>query len=92
MLNEILPSNPCACCSQTIEVARVELGLKVCLRCAKHGRHQGVYKGAMVFEHKTAGALQIMNAETFTDFKAKTSRRGQSSALRNVMVAGGRLQ
>lgn len=46
----------------------------------------------MVFEHKTAGAIQIMSEETFTDFKAKTARKGQSSTLRNVLVGGGRLQ
>ena len=92
MVNEILSHNSCPCCSQAIEAARVELGLKVCLRCAKNGKHQGRYLGAMVFEHKTAGALQIMNAETFADFKAKTARKGQSSTLRNVLVGGGRLQ
>jgi hypothetical protein len=48
--------------------------------------------GAMVFEHKTAGSLQIMQPDVYADFKAKTSRKGQSSTLRNVMVGGGRLQ
>lgn len=92
MLNEILSHNLCPCCSQTVEAARVELGLKVCLACAKKGKHQAKYLGAMVFEHKTAGTLQVMSAETFADFKAKTARKGQSSTLRNVLVGGGRLQ
>jgi hypothetical protein len=45
----------------------------------------------MVYMHKTAGELVIMNEETFTDFKAKTNRIGQSSILRHAAPAGGRL-
>jgi hypothetical protein len=33
-----------------------------------------------------------MQPDVYADFKAKTSRKGQSSTLRNVMVGGGRLQ
>jgi hypothetical protein len=88
----LLHKNPCSCCSESIEDARAELGLRVCLRCAKRGVSQAKYMGAMVFEHKTAGSLQIMQPDVYADFKAKTSRNGQSSTLRNVMVGGGRLQ
>lgn len=87
-----LNKNPCMCCSESIEDARVELGLKVCIRCARTGKQQHTYMGAMVFEHKTAGSLQVMMPDTFADFKAKTARKGQSSTLRNVLVGGGRLQ
>ena len=48
--------------------------------------------GAMIFEHKTAGSLHVMQPDVYQDFKAKTSRKGQSSTLRNVLVGGGRLQ
>jgi hypothetical protein len=88
----ILHKNPCSCCSEPIEVARAELGLRVCLSCAKRGVSQSRYMGAMVFEHKTAGSLQVMQPDVYQDFKAKTSRKGQSSTLRNVLVGGGRLQ
>lgn len=87
-----LYKNPCSCCSESIEDARAELGLRVCLSCAKRGVSQSRYMGAQVYEHKTAGFLQVMLPDTFADFKAKTSRKGQSSTLRNVLVGGGRLQ
>jgi len=87
-----LHKNPCKCCSESIEDARVELNLKVCLSCAKRGVSQIRYMGAQIYEHKTAGYLQIMQPDAYTDFKSKTSRKGQSSALRNVLVGGGRLQ
>ena len=87
-----LHKNPCSCCSEAIESARAELGLRVCLSCAKRGVSQSRYMGAQVYEHKTAGFLQVMLPDTFADFKAKTSRKGQSSTLRNVLVGGGRLQ
>ena len=84
--------NPCSCCSESIEDVRAELGLRVCMSCAKRGVSQSRYMGAQVYEHKTAGFLQVMLPDTFADFKAKTSRKGQSSTLRNVLVGGGRLQ
>jgi reverse gyrase len=84
--------NTCTGCSGQIESARVELGLKVCIGCAKRGVSQSRYMGAMVFEHKTAGSLHIMAPDTYADFKAKTARKGQSSTLRNVLVGGGKLQ
>lgn len=70
----------------------MEFGLRVCLSCAKKGISQARYMGAQIYEHKTAGYLQIMQPDTYLDFKTKTSRKGQSSALRNVLVGGGRLQ
>ena len=50
------------------------------------------YKGTMIYEHKTAGTLQIMSPSEYDGFKKVTSRKGQSSVLRNVLDAGGRLQ
>lgn len=88
----ILHKNPCSCCSESIEDARAELGLRVCMSCAKRGVSQSRYMGAMIFEHKTAGSLHVMQPDVYQDFKAKTSRKGQSSTLRNVLVGGGRLQ
>jgi hypothetical protein len=46
----------------------------------------------MVYLHKTAGELVVMNEATFADFKAKTNRIGQQSVLRHAAPAGGRLQ
>jgi len=50
------------------------------------------YKGTMIYDHKTAGTLQIMSPSEYDGFKKVTSRKGQSSVLRNVLDAGGRLQ
>jgi len=50
------------------------------------------YKGTMIYDHKTAGTLQIMSPSQYDGFKKVTSRKGQSSVLRNVLDAGGRLQ
>ena len=50
------------------------------------------YKGTMIYDHKTAGTLQIMSPNEYDGFKRVTSRKGQSSVLRNVLDAGGRLQ
>ena len=50
------------------------------------------YKGTMIYDHKTAGTLQIMSPNEYDGFKKVTSRKGQSSVLRNVLDAGGRLQ
>ena len=50
------------------------------------------YKGTMIYDHKTAGSLQIMSPNEYDGFKKVTSRKGQSSVLRNVLDAGGRLQ
>ena len=50
------------------------------------------YKGTMIYDHKTAGTLHIMSPSEYDGFKKVTSRKGQSSVLRNVLDAGGRLQ
>ena len=50
------------------------------------------YKGTMIYDHKTAGTLQIMSPSEYDGFKKVTSRKGQSSVLRNVLDAGGRLR
>ena len=46
----------------------------------------------MIYAHKTAGALQVMMEDEYINFKKITDRKGQSSVLRNVLDAGGRLQ
>ncbi len=44
-------------CGREIEAVRVEYGYSVCSVCAKNGRGQQKYKGAMIFDHKTGGAI-----------------------------------
>jgi len=57
-------------CKKEVETERAELGLTVCLSCAKKGIAQPApYKGVMVYSHKTAGEVNIMSPECFRDFK-----------------------
>ena len=56
-------------CGREIEAVRVEYGYSVCSVCAKNGRGQQKYKGAMIFDHKTGGECQIMSGEDFADFR-----------------------
>ena len=49
-------------------------------------------KGAMIYNHKTGGSLQVMSQKQHQESKKHGSRKGQSSTLRNVLVANGRLQ
>ena len=49
-------------------------------------------RGAMIYNHKTGGSLQVMSQKQHQEFKKHGSRKGQSSTLRNVLVASGRLQ
>ena len=50
------------------------------------------YKGTMIYDHKTAGTLQSMSPREYDGCKKVTRRKSQSSVLRNVLDAGGRLQ
>jgi hypothetical protein len=44
----------------------------------------------MIYGHKTAASIQLMRPDEFKTFKKLSNRRGQSSLLRNVLVANGR--
>ncbi len=79
----------CPACHNSIQEARLELGLTTCLACATRNPVPK-YRGAMVYGHKTAGEVCLMAPEEFTRFKKLTNRRGQQSVLRNVLFAGGR--
>jgi ribosomal protein L37AE/L43A len=46
----------CNKCKSPIETGRIELGLKTCLRCAKHFSPSKV-KGRMVYAHKTGRTI-----------------------------------
>lgn len=79
----------CPSCYETVEPAREELGLPTCYACAStHPVPR--YKGAMVYAHKTGGAISLMAPEEFTRFKKLTNRKGQMSIIRNVLFAQGR--
>lgn len=79
----------CSQCGQPIEVERIDLGFSRCKGCA-FDRPEPKLKGAMVYGHKTAGALNVMSPESFMDYRKISRRVGQRSALRNVLDNGGR--
>ena len=79
----------CSQCGQPIEVERIDLGFSRCKGCA-FDRPEPKLKGAMVYGHKTAGALNVMSSEAWGYYKKISRRVGQKSALRNVLHAGGR--
>ena len=77
------------CTTRHIEEARVDLGLAYCLACATQ-LPTPRYKGAMIYAHKTGGAIQLMSPSEHAGYKRHTRRVGQRSALRNVLFAAGR--
>jgi hypothetical protein len=79
----------CPSCSRRIEQGRADLGLALCLSCAQT-RPVTRYRGAMIYGHKTAGAVHLMAPDEFSRYKKLSNRRGQSSVLRNVLEANGR--
>lgn len=81
----------CKVCSSPVEDVRLELGLLICKRCAHLGYDEPKKVGYICYEHKTGGALQVVNKDAFDDYKFKSSRKGQSSTLRNVLHGSGKL-
>jgi hypothetical protein len=82
----------CHSCGATIPQERLEAipNCTVCVRCAS--KTVTKYRGAMVYDHKTAGSLAVFSdADSFNNFKSATDRKGQSSILRKQMDGGGRL-
>lgn len=79
----------CSDCGQPVEVDRLNLGFTRCKGCA-FDRPAPRVRGAMVYGHKTAGAVEVMSPEVWSYYKKISRRVGQRSALRNVLDAGGR--
>lgn len=44
------------------------------------------YRGAMIYDHKTAGTIQIMNAETYSNWKGYQPGRHGRSAVKKAGV------
>lgn len=69
-------------CGSLIESFRVEeLNSSVCSACAKN-IDTPKKMGIMVWDHKTAPTMQVVDAATHQDFTKQTNRKGQSSILR----------
>jgi hypothetical protein len=81
----------CVICDDPIEAVRLDLGFTKCKGCAFLHPELKV-KGAMVYSDKTAGAINVMSPDSFSNYKRISRRVGQRSALRNVLDNGGRSQ
>lgn len=58
----------CIFCKNPFHEERVKLGFNYCVTCAGK-RPVAAYKGIMVFGHKTAGTMQVVSPENFSDYR-----------------------
>ena len=70
------------CGNQVEEFRAVELGSKICGACAQ-ARGTERHKGIMIFDHKTAPYVQIMDAESYKENKKYYYPNGARSAVKN---------
>ena len=65
-------------CGNTIPGERIELGFTNCVGCAeKYGAPRK--KGVMIYGHKTAGAVQIMDGDVYSRHKHYYKPQGRSA-------------
>ena len=65
------------------ELERIQLGLRVCKRCAHNGHGQSIRKGIMVYGHKTGAEIEILSEESWNDNKKYFIPNGARSAMKN---------
>lgn len=58
----------CIYCKDEMIQERADLGYKSCVSCSLK-RPQAARKGVMIYGHKTAGTIQIMSEENFSDYR-----------------------
>ena len=72
----------CNRCGNEIEVQRIELGLNICKYCA--GLTVKKYKGSMVFDHKTAPTINIMDESAYKDWEKYNPKFGRGSGVHKM--------
>ena len=70
-------------CGDPIEMGRVEMGLKKCLKCATR-INEPKKMGRMVYYHKTGGEIELMTPETYNENQKYFNRTGNKTVLRQV--------
>lgn len=70
-------------CGNPIEKERSKLNLNSCKSCAFTGKDVGKVRGTMIYSHKTAPTLQIMNKEVFDSTRKYYVPNGARSAVKN---------
>lgn len=79
-------------CGRDVEEARIKiLESTICSICAKNKKTSKV-KGIMIWDHKTAPYIQIVDEQTHKQFHEDTDRKGQKSILRTKSPGLGRPQ
>lgn len=84
-------SRTCTACGCAIPPERLAV-LPEAVTCVKCSSQRDTrYRGAVLYEHKTAGSLAVFaDATSFQHFKGLTDRKGQQSILRKLTPGGGR--
>ena len=82
--------NICSCGNIIEEYRWKELGSTKCSSCAQRlSKYKSRRKGIMVWEHKTAPSIQIIDINSFNQYKRDTYRKGSGSILRNKSPKSG---
>tara|TARA_R110000787_G_scaffold14600_2_gene44927 strand:- start:2755 stop:3009 length:255 start_codon:yes stop_codon:yes gene_type:complete len=73
-------------CGNKIEQGRLDIGLIICLSCAKRAEPSR-RKGVMIWNHKTAPEIQIINTDQFNSYRKFNPygrQTGRGSGLHRV--------
>jgi len=80
-----MKNTKCQCGNEIEEYRLYELGSNRCSACAKRlSAFESKKRGIMVWNHKTAPELQIIDNLSYAQYKRDTYRRGNGSILRNI--------
>ncbi len=82
----------CEVCSQAIAPERLQAvpGVKMCTKCTMAKGDVPRVKGRNVYEHKTAGAVQVLSPEAFERANNADPRGFGKEGVTNGKVDGGR--
>jgi len=68
-------------CGNEIHPERYALGYKICLKCGDKSASKQKPYGSIIYDHKTAGSIQITNKATFDLYKKISYRSGKKSNM-----------
>lgn len=73
-------------CGNDIHPERYELGYKICLTCGDRAALVKKPYGSMIYNHKTAGELQIIDRDIYKIYKKVTYRKGKMSNMSSASL------
>jgi len=65
----------CPRCLKSMPAERKSAGFAMCVSCSP----QIALKGANIYGHKTAGAVEIMHPDTYRNYKRVSSRKAKGT-------------